>query len=119
MKKSFKKGLKNLIVSKVSKNEIKYVETLAKVLAKRKDKSKALTNRELQVILQDKHKVVFCESSIRRYINYIRVKRLLENLISGSNGYYVAQTTEEVAAYVHKLQHRVYAIYSVIESYDI
>jgi len=119
MKKSFKKKIQKLIVSKVSESEMKYVNALIKILEKRKVRAKAITNRQIQGLLEEKFNLIFHEASVRRYINYIRVTHLLENLISCSHGYYLAQTPEEVSEYVRSLQHRAFAIWSVIESYDI
>jgi uncharacterized protein (DUF2252 family) len=119
MKKSLKKQVQKYIIAKVSANEMKYVEALVKMLSKRKGKHKAITNRELQIMLGDKFTTLFAETSIRKYINYIRVKKMLSNLIACSGGYYIAASDEEVVAYINSLQHRIYSIYCVMESYEI
>jgi hypothetical protein len=119
MKKSLKNKIEKVIVAKVRQSEMKYVEALVKVLGKRKGPHKAIHNCDLQDFLYNKFGDEVASVSIRRYINYIRIKKLVTNLIACSDGYCVATTPEQLSAYIQSLQHRAYAIFCLADSYEV
>jgi len=53
---------------------------------------------------------------VRKIINYIRVKRLVEGVCATSNGYYVAQTEMELQSYIKSLSERIQAQQAVLRS---
>ena len=119
MKKSLRKRIQKVVVAKVSNSEMKYVQTLVKFLAKRKGQHKAVSNGDIQEFLYTKFEIEVAATSIRRYINYIRINKLVNNLIACGDGYYVATTPEQVSAYVQSLQHRALALFCLIDSYEV
>ena len=119
MKKSLKKKIEKVIVANVRQSEMKYVEALVKVLGKRVGPHKAIYNCQLQDYLYSKFGDEVAASSIRRYINYIRIKKLVTNLIACSDGYFVASTPEQLSVYIESLKHRAFAILCLVDSYEV
>lgn len=81
-------------------------------LSKRVGKNRIITSKEIVNTLK-------CEGlkitapRLRKIINHIRVSGLIQNLISTSNGYYVATTKEEMQNYVESLKQRIGSITTV------
>lgn len=119
MKKSFKKIISSAIISNLSSAEIAQATYCAKILAKHVGPSKAITAGELVVLLEIKYKRAIHMSSVRKYINYIRISGMLKNLIAGSRGYYIADTPQQVLDYIKSLRHRAYTIMCVMDSYEV
>lgn len=56
---------------------------------------------------------------IRKIINYIRVKKLLKNVIATSKGYYVSYNEKEIERYVKSLTERINAITQIKNSFSV
>ena len=56
------------------------------------------------------------DARVRKIINYIRTNGLVPCLIASSNGYYVAETEEEILTYEDSLKGRELAIRQIRES---
>jgi rRNA-processing protein FCF1 len=56
-------------------------------------------------------------SRLRKIIHHIRVKRLIEKLVSTNKGYYIATTDEELKKYVESLNQRINSIVEVRQSF--
>jgi hypothetical protein len=54
---------------------------------------------------------------IRKIVNYIRVHRLIKNLIATSKGYYISEDPEEIEKYVESLRQRIREITLVANTY--
>lgn len=54
---------------------------------------------------------------LRKIIHHIRVNKLVENLVSTSQGYYRAKNQKEVDKYVESLQQRINSIEKVKKSF--
>tara|TARA_B110000858_G_C17521720_1_gene345117 strand:- start:42 stop:389 length:348 start_codon:yes stop_codon:yes gene_type:complete len=54
---------------------------------------------------------------IRKLIHYIRVKKLIKNLIANSKGYYIATEKIEIDNFIESLQQRVNSIETVRQSF--
>ena len=59
------------------------------------------------------------EARIRKLIHYIRVNRLVKNIIATSKGYYIATTEEEIKSFVESLQQRINSIEEVKNSFSL
>ena len=55
---------------------------------------------------------------IRKIVNYIRLNRLVKNLIATSKGYYIEDNPEKLKKYVESLRQRASAIQAVADSYS-
>ena len=77
-----------------------------------------ITNAEMVKALK-KYGFKTTGARIRKIINYIRVKKLVINLISSSKGYYRTNDPEEVRKYVHSLMQRASAIEKVAKSFEL
>ena len=74
-------------------------------------KSKAVTNKYIVKMLKGTYKV--SEARIRKVINYIRTHDLIPCLIADSDGYYIAESNQEVKDYEQSLLGRESAIHEV------
>lgn len=81
---------------------------LVNILSSRVGSSRAVTSSQfLNVHLKD---CPIDAARLRKVINYIRTKGLIQGLMATSRGYYVAETREELEAYLESLQGRENAI---------
>ena len=79
---------------------------------------KAITNKEMREGLSKlDHKV--SDARIRKLINYIRIHRLVVNLVSSSKGYYRTNDPAEIRHYVESLMQRASSIEEVAKSFII
>jgi hypothetical protein len=100
----------------LSEGEVVMAEWLATQLPAYVGKERAISNHRLRWILFDNYSNV-TPARVRKLINYIRINCLVENLVAGKNGYYVASTREEVETYVLSLRQRAASIMHVAESF--
>lgn len=56
---------------------------------------------------------------IRKIIGYIRVKKLLKNVIATSKGYYVSYDKKDIERYVKSLTERINAITAIKNSFSV
>ncbi len=76
-----------------------------------KGKSNAISATKLQAYAVDRGiKQNVCGSRIRKIIEHIRQKNLLEGLIANSNGYYVAERPEELNDWITSMKQRINAM---------
>jgi len=91
---------------------------LIKGLSARLGSENAVTNKEMiDGLAKMNHKVT--AARIRKIINYIRIKKLIVNLVSNSKGYYRTNDLEEVKKYRESLMQRASAIAEVAKSFDV
>lgn len=55
---------------------------------------------------------------VRKIINWIRLKKIVPNLVASSRGYYRTNDPQEIERYVKSLRQRIEAIEAVIESFE-
>jgi len=75
-------------------------------------RERAITNAEIVARLK-KEGYKLSEARVRKIINYIRVNGIIERLIATSEGYYIANTDQEVRDYIESLKGREEAIRAV------
>lgn len=83
---------------------------ICSILKNRKGCRSAITSKRM-IILLDGYKI--SEPRIRKIINYIRNNDMVPCLIANSDGYYVAQSNEEMLTYEDSLLGREEAIRAV------
>ena len=97
-------------------------ETLVKLmvigLSKNIGKEKIITNKQMQQGFKSQGYKVG-DARIRKMIHFIRVKGLINNLVSTNKGYYIATDFEDVQEYVQSLTERRNSIDEVINSFKI
>lgn len=54
---------------------------------------------------------------LRKIVNFIRIKKMVRNLVATSSGYYVENDPEKLKLYVESLKARAAAITAVADSY--
>lgn len=57
------------------------------------------------------------DSRVRKFLNYIRIKKLVKNLIATSKGYYITHDEKEIERYKKSLQERIDAITALKNSF--
>ena len=78
--------------------------------------NKITNNEMLQAMKSMGEKVT--PSRIRKLIHFIRVKKLVPNLVSSNKGYWIATTMEEIEDYVQSLQERINSIEEIKNSFN-
>lgn len=80
-------------------------------LRRKTGRGMAVTNKYILSRLKDRYKI--SEARVRKLINHIRVNGLVPCLIATSEGYYIAQSEQELADYEQSLLSREEAIRAV------
>jgi hypothetical protein len=100
----------------LTKEEIELLAIIVPKISRNIGKQRAVTNERIRDFLsKEGHKVQ--PSRIRQLMHYIRVNRLVKNLIATSRGYYRAETQQEIDDYVESLYQRANSIIEVAKSY--
>ena len=98
---------------KLSDYEVKNVlPVVLDVLQKAVGKSQAITNRQIVI----RYLPGTSEVRVRKIINYIRNRNVINGLMATGKGYYIATSREELEGYMDSLQGRVSAIQKVMRS---
>ena len=79
---------------------------------------RAITNKGMREGLKKLDHTV-SDARIRKLINYIRIHRLVVNLVSSSKGYYRTTDPDELKDYVESLMQRASSIEEVAKSFTI
>ncbi len=87
------------------------VPVLIRGLIEKVGKARAVTNKYIVQCLKADYKIT--EARVRKVINYIRTKDLVPCLIATSDGYYIAETEQELKDYEDSLLGREEAIRAV------
>ena len=82
------------------------------VLERAVGKSRAITNSQIV----GRYLPGASEARVRKIINHIRNRHIIDGLMATTKGYYVATTREELEGYVESLQGRISAIRKVMQS---
>lgn len=104
----------------ITYNLTQYEKTLVKPmvlgLKSKIGSDSAIKNKEMVKALKEKGYKIN-EARLRKLINYIRVHKLIKNLISTNKGYYIAETDKEVKDYIESLTQRINEITRVRNSF--
>lgn len=79
----------------------------------RHGKENAITNKEIVSRLRERRGVKMSEARVRKIVNHIRCNDLVPCLIATSDGYYIAETEQELLDYEESLAGREDAIREV------
>ena len=85
--------------------------------AGKRGKDKAVTNKEIIERLKSRN-IVLGEARVRKIINHIRNKGLVEGLVATSKGYYISDDPEEIKSYIQSLLGREEAIRVIREGFE-
>lgn len=78
----------------------------------------AITNKEICQKFKERG-VKMTPERVRKFVNYIRVNRLVVNLISSSKGYWIETDKKRIKEYTDSLQQRINEITKVRNSFII
>ena len=79
-------------------------------------RQKAVTNKVIVAGLKQNRGIKISEARVRKIINHIRCNDLVPCLVATSEGYYIAETEQELLDYETSLEGRERAINNVRES---
>jgi hypothetical protein len=102
----------------LSNEELRCVQLMIPSLKARVGKEKAVTSQQIINWLKNNYGILTTGPRVRKMINYIRINRLVENLVATSEGYYVETDPKKVREYVMSLHQRAEAIMAVANSYS-
>lgn len=98
--------------AKLTDYERELVPVLVKCLENKVGKNKAVKNSYMVAKLRE-HGLLTSEPRIRKMLNYIRTKGLVECLVASSQGYYISTDIQELDDYIDSLRGREDAIREV------
>jgi hypothetical protein len=90
----------------VDANDLEVIKIIVYGLRKKVGKEKAITNAKIREALLEKFDIKLTDSQMRKYIQYIRIHRLVDKLCASAAGYYVAANEHEFNEYVSSLRQR-------------
>lgn len=94
------------------------VPLMVKGLSTKIGQDNAITNSKIRSRLKDKE-LDISDSRIRKIINYIRVNKLIVNLLATSKGYFISNDPNEISRYKESLIARANSILNLAKSYEI
>lgn len=92
------------------------VPIMVKGLSTKIGQDNAITNSKIRSRLKDKEMDI-TDSKIRKIINYIRVNKLIVNLLATSKGYFISNDPNEISRYKESLIARANSILNLAKSY--
>ena len=96
--------------------ELTLVQPMINGLTTKIGKINAITNKKMMEAMKSRGDKVDAVR-IRKLIHFIRVKKLVPNLVSSNKGYWIATTEDEVLDYVQSLQERINSIEEIKNSF--
>lgn len=96
----------------LSEKEIRLIPAFVKHLSSKIGQQNAISNKEIRQLAMNAG-IKIPDSRVRKIINHIRRNGLVKYLCSNSDGYYVAQTDQELLDYIKSLEERISAIAAV------
>lgn len=109
-------GFEEVTEPLTEKEEKVFLPPILRGLRTKIGKSRAVTNKSITRGLKENCGLTISEARVRKIINYIRCKDLVPCLIATSEGYYIAETEQELLDYEESLAGRESAIREVRES---
>lgn len=92
------------------------VPIMVKGLSTKIGQDNAITNSKIRSRLKDKEMDI-SDARIRKIINYIRVNKLIVNLLATSKGYFISNDPAEINKYKESLISRANSILNLAKSY--
>ncbi|MCK4968658.1 MAG: hypothetical protein KAS12_06385 [Candidatus Aenigmarchaeota archaeon] len=111
-------GFKNE-TKQLTEYELKLIPIIVDKIKFNIGKDNAVKNKDIIRFLTLKGYEKITAVRIRKLIHFIRVKKLVSNLIATSKGYYRATTKDELNNFVESLQQRINSIEEVKKSFII
>lgn len=90
----------------VNADDIKLIKLIVRGLKTKIGKDRAITNQKIRQALKERYGLNINDATMRKYIQYIRIHRLVDKLCASSNGYYVAANDHEFNEYIASLRQR-------------
>jgi hypothetical protein len=115
-KKNMINGFK-IETKELTEKEFSIVPDMIELLINRIGKEKAIKNKDIIFQMQLRGFRSITPVRVRKLIHYIRVNKLVENLVATSSGYHIAQDREELESFVKSLQQRINSIDEVRKSF--
>lgn len=86
-------------------------------LALREGKKRSITNREMREGFKHKMGIELADSRVRKIIQHIRVFNIIPGLVATKKGYYVANSKEEINAYIETANKRIRSLEATRDSF--
>lgn len=99
--------------SELTGEEIVTCQIIVDRLRQNVGKKNRRTNKFISGVLKLEYGLNVSSARMRKIINHIRVKGLIQNLIADSGGYYVSNDPDEINKYIFSLRQRGRAILHV------
>jgi hypothetical protein len=96
-------------------DEMEIVKILVNRFKQKKGKEHILNNGQLCKALETHYNILTTEPRIRKVVQYIRNNNLLIGFIANSHGYYVADSKEEIEAWIATMEQRRNALETTIQ----
>jgi hypothetical protein len=96
-------------------DEMDIVKILVNRFNQKKGKEHIINNADICTALETHYKILTTEPRIRKVVQYIRNNNLLIGFIANSKGYYVADSKEEIQAWVRTMEQRRNSIDTTIQ----
>jgi hypothetical protein len=104
------------ITADLTQEELDLVPVFVKGFSDKIGEAKAITAFEICKALRDRK---ISGARVRKIVNYIRMNKLVHNLVASSKGYYIETDPAKLAEYRRSLKLRARAINAVADSYEI
>ena len=101
--------------AELAPDEMKIVKILVNRFQQKVGKKHIVNNPQICVALKEHYNIVTTEPRIRKVVQYIRNNNLLIGFIANSKGYYVADTKEEIEAWLNTMIQRRNSIETTIQ----
>lgn len=102
----------------LTEEELRIAEIIARRIRHNIGKGNIVTSQRIIEVLKAEG-IELEGSRFRKIINYIRMNKVVKNLVATSRGYYIETDREKVREYVEGLFKRSEAILAVAKSYEI
>jgi len=86
---------------------------IIRLLENARGKSRAISNKRISAILEHNWGYKLSGPRIRKVVNLIRNKGILQNVLANSRGYWISNDLDEITFYIQSLHQRSDAILSV------
>lgn len=110
-------GFEN-VTHPLTDDEKKLVPVFVAGLSKLVGKEKAMTNKTIGKLINEKYGYTLSEARVRKIIHHIRVNKLVSCIVASSRGYYVMNDLNALKQYKQSLQQRNSEVSQVIKSIE-
>ena len=101
--------------AELNDNEMEIVKILVKRFNQKQGKEHTISNPEIIKALETHYNILTTEPRIRKIVQYIRNENLLIGFIANSKGYYIANSKEEIEAWLNTMIQRRNSIDNTIQ----